>query len=327
MADRPIFPGFDPELDSVEDYILGTTRALWEDRELTELDSYFTSDVIYRDATLVTHGTGPIHQDILATIAAFPDLALLGEDVIWCEAGATDGASPGFYASQRATATATHSGYGLLGAPTGTPVSYRVMTDGWFADGKGRDLWRVRDTGGLLRQLGTAPKDWVAERLEGDGLPVPLVPDTDPEGPYPERGVGTSASEDFEATLRSVMAGDFRVFSDHYDRACEVVHPGGQTGIGKLAAEKFWSSLRCAFPSSAFRVEHVTGLSEPGHPDRVAMRWSLYGKHDGPGLFGPATGSFVYIMGITHAEFSPRGVRREWSLIDESAIWTQILGS
>jgi hypothetical protein len=30
-------------------------------------------------------------------------------------------------------------------------------------------------------------------------------------------------------------------------------------------------------------------------------------------------------MGISHAEFGPRGLRREWTLYDETAIWMQIL--
>jgi hypothetical protein len=30
-------------------------------------------------------------------------------------------------------------------------------------------------------------------------------------------------------------------------------------------------------------------------------------------------------MGLSHAEFGPRGVRREWTLYDETAIWMQIL--
>ncbi|MEL7178104.1 MAG: nuclear transport factor 2 family protein, partial [Pseudomonadota bacterium] len=60
-------------------------------------------------------------------------------------------------------------------------------------------------------------------------------------------------------------------------------------------------------------------------PPRAAVRWSLHGKHDGWGVFGAPTGAEVYVMGITHAEFGPRGLRREFTLIDETAIWKQIL--
>ena len=43
------------------------------------------------------------------------------------------------------------------------------------------------------------------------------------------------------------------------------------------------------------------------------------------GGFGVPSGADVHIMGMSHAEFGPWGIRREWVLIDETAIWKQIL--
>jgi hypothetical protein len=60
-------------------------------------------------------------------------------------------------------------------------------------------------------------------------------------------------------------------------------------------------------------------------PPRAAVRWSLTGRHSGWGAFGPPTGADVYLLGLTHAEFGPWGLRREWTLFDETAIWKQIL--
>ena len=58
---------------------------------------------------------------------------------------------------------------------------------------------------------------------------------------------------------------------------------------------------------------------------RQAIRWSLVGKHSGNGIFGQASNSEIYIMGINHAEIGPRGIKNEWVLFDETAIWKQIL--
>ena len=33
----------------------------------------------------------------------------------------------------------------------------------------------------------------------------------------------------------------------------------------------------------------------------------------------------MFIWGISHAEFGPRGIRREFTVFDEVAIWKQIL--
>ncbi len=68
----------------------------------------------------------------------------------------------------------------------------------------------------------------------------------------------------------------------------------------------------------------MIGREDPMMPPRAAVRWSLFGRHDGWGGFGAPSGAAVYVMGITHAEFGPWGLRREWTLYDETAIWTQI---
>jgi hypothetical protein len=69
----------------------------------------------------------------------------------------------------------------------------------------------------------------------------------------------------------------------------------------------------------------VIGLEEPLLPPRAALRFSLTGTHDGWGSFGAPSGAPVHVMGIAHAEFGPRGLRREYVLFDETAIWMQIL--
>ena len=60
-------------------------------------------------------------------------------------------------------------------------------------------------------------------------------------------------------------------------------------------------------------------------PPRAALRWSLRGRHDGWGRFGPPTGADVYLMGLSHAEFGPWGLRREYVVYDQVAVWKQIL--
>ena len=83
--------------------------------------------------------------------------------------------------------------------------------------------------------------------------------------------------------------------------------------------------LRASFPNAIFETHHTIGLDEKMLSPRSAIRWSLSGKHDGLGAFGKPTGADVYIMGISHAEFGPRGIRREFTVFDEVAIWKQIL--
>ena len=121
-----------------------------------------------------------------------------------------------------------------------------------------------------------------------------------------------------------IMAADLRVIPEAYDRAVTLHYPGGRTDHGVAAADRFWMALRAAFPKAEFQVHHVIGRDDPFMPPRAALRWSLWGRHTGWGGFGTPTGAMVYVLGITHVEFGPWGLRREWTLYDETAVWKQI---
>ena len=46
---------------------------------------------------------------------------------------------------------------------------------------------------------------------------------------------------------------------------------------------------------------------------------------DGAGLYGAASGRTVELLGINHAECVGGKVLREWVLLDEVALWMQVL--
>jgi hypothetical protein len=217
------------------------------------------------------------------------------------------------------------------GPPNAQPVRLRVMADLWCAGGQVRDGWFLRDTAAEAGAAGLTPQDWVRARLRAAGaadrLPAPLTPDTDPEGPYVARSPGGQSCDQGDALanrLRRIMDGDLDELDRCGDPACEYAFPGDVTGLGSASARLFWAGLRAALPGAAFRVEHRQGAAPPGAPPQAAVRWSLYGRHDGPGRFGQPTGCFLHVLGMTQAEFGRRGIRREWTLIDDCAIWTQI---
>ena len=75
-----------------------------------------------------------------------------------------------------------------------------------------------------------------------------------------------------------------------------------------------------------FNVWHRVGRSDNGLPQRAAVMWVLNGFHCGSGLFGAPTGRPAQILGMSQAEFGPRGIRAEYSLFDELAVWSQLVG-
>ena len=116
------------------------------------------------------------------------------------------------------------------------------------------------------------------------------------------------------------MGADMAAIPASYDEACHLELPGGVTAHGHDAADRFWMGLRASFPNAVFTIEHQIGRDDAGEAPRAAIRWGLHGVHDGWGAFGAPTGAEVYVMGISHAEFGPRGLRREYVVFDETAI-------
>lgn len=313
--------GFDPQYRDPPDYILGITREIWEDRGIDTLHRSYAPGIVVRSPSGVVVGNAGVIGATMATLAEFPDRQLLGEDVIW-----SGSPEAGMLSSHRILSTATHLGSGAYGAATGRALRYRIIADCHARDGVIDDEWLIRDQGAIVRQMGTTPEAFARARIaQAAEPPRPLTPATDQPGPYRGQGHAGEWGARHADLLHRLMRGDLAAIPKVYDRAVQIEMPGGATGHGWPACDRFWLGLRAAFPDAAFRVEHAIGREDEGWPPRSALRWSLWGRHAGWGAFGAPSGAEVYVLGLSHAEWGPRGLRRDWTLFDETAVWTQIL--
>lgn len=316
--------GFDPRFRDLPDYIIEITKEIWEDRRISTLHRYYAETMPVRSPASLVVGNKNVIAATMATLAEFPDRTLLGEDVIWCGDDET-----GFLSSHRLLSTATHSRPGMYGEPTGKKLAYRILADCAVRNNQIYDEWLVRDQGAIVRQMGWDPKAFAADLIEREGGPEkcvkPFTPEMDVSGGYAGRGNDHPAGQRYADILSRVMDADMAVIGEEYDRAVQLELPGGVTGHGFGDADQFWMSLRAALPNAKFEIHHRIGRDDPEFSPRAALRWSLTGKHDGWGAFGTPTGANVHVMGISHAEFGPWGLRREYVLFDETAIWKQIL--
>ena len=316
--------GFDPKWRDPPDFIIGITREIWEDRKVATLHQYYAPTIPVRSPASLVIGNQGVIAATMATLAEFPDRTLLGEDVIWCEH-----APGGFLSSHRLLSTATHSRDGAYGKATGTRLTYRIIADCAARDNQIYDEWLIRDQGAIVRQMGWDPKAFAADQIAREGGPEhcvrPFTPECDVDGGYHGTGNDHPAGQRYGDILTRIMGADMAVIGREYDRAAQLDLPGGITGHSHEAADQFWMGLRAAFPSAKFEIHHTIGRDDPEFSPRAALRWSLTGKHEGWGAFGTPTGADVHVMGISHAEFGPWGLRREYVLYDEVAIWKQIL--
>ncbi|NBQ40598.1 MAG: nuclear transport factor 2 family protein [Alphaproteobacteria bacterium] len=316
--------GFDPKFKDFPDYIIGITKEIWEDRGIATLHHYYAKDIIVRSPMSVVRGNQGVIAATMATLAEFPDRELLGEDVIW---SGSDNKGD-LLSSHRIISTATHRHSGVYGEASGKKLQYRIIADCAAKDNVIYDEWLIRDQGAIVRQLGWDSKTYAADLIAREGGPEacvkPLTPKNDIVGDYKGHGNDHPVGKHYSSILERIMGADLAVVMQEYDRACQLEHPGGVTGHSWRAADEFWMGLRAAFPNAKFQIDHCIGREDAKLSPRAAVRWSLHGKHEGWGSFGAPTNAEVYVLGISHAEFGPNGLRREYVLYDETAIWKQI---
>ncbi|MDE0590529.1 ester cyclase [Halocynthiibacter sp. C4] len=316
--------GFDSKFKDFPDYIIGITKEIWEDRGIATLHDYYAPDIIVRSPASVVVGNQDVIGATMATLAEFPDRTLLGEDVIW--SGTPE---EGMLSSHRLLSTATHLGDGVYGKATGKTLTYRIIADCHAINNQINDEWLIRDQGAIVAQMGWAPKDFARDLITREGGPEkcvkPFTPANDKPGPYKGKGNDNEWGAKYADILNRIMNADMSVIEREYDRAVQSEYLGGMTGHSWGPVDRFWMGLRASFPNAKFTIEHQIGRDDPMMPPRAALRWTLHGKHDGWGVFGAPTGADVYILGASHAEFGPWGLRREYTLFDETAVWKQIL--
>ena len=320
---------FDPKFRDFPDYILGITKEIWEDRGIATLHDYYGKDMYLRMPLGAYRGNIGVIAKTMGTLVEFPDRQLLGEDVIW-----SGDENAGMLSSHRLYCTGTHLGESMFGAPTGKTVHFRAIADCYAIANTITDEWLVRDYGGVAKQLGWTAKEAAAKLISDEGgvdkCAQPLTPNTNVEGPYKGTGNEDEWGARYVDVLSRIMAADFSVIPEQYDRAIHGEYPGQVYARGWGEVDRFWLGLRSAFPSAIFTIDHQIGRDDPMMPPRAAVRWSLHGKHEGWGSFGRPTGAEVYVMGVCHAEFGAlvsgeAKIRREFALYDEVAIWKQIL--
>ena len=317
--------GFNSKFENFPDYINGITYEIWEEENGVEkLHEYYASDVVMRTPSSIIIGNEGVIAATEATLLEFPDRKLIGEDVIW-----SGSPEEGMLSSHRIISTATHLGDGQFGKATGKKLTYRVIADCHAINNQINDEWLTRDRGSMVLQMGWTPENFARQEIDREGCPDkcvrPFSPSIDQPGPYNGKGNKNEWGEKYSDILNRIMNSDTSIIRKEYDRACQLEYPSGVTGHSYANAEAFWMGLRSSFPSASFVIEHQIGRADSMMPPRAAVRWTLKGKHDGLGLFGEPSGAELYLMGISHAEFGPWGLRREYVVFDETAIWKQII--
>jgi predicted ester cyclase len=316
--------GFDAEFTDLDHYIRVITDRIWEGRRLDDITRYYSADCAVETPSSVSIGITLVIDGTRATLVAFPDRRLLAEDVI--VSGDDTG---GYLSSHRIFSPMTHAGPGVFGPPTGKPVYARTVADCVCTGNRIVHEWLVRDQAAIARQIGMHERSLAQSWLDAKGgffkaaMPAAPAPyhsfvDSQPLAQAYAKGFEKLWSADAHLGIQSTLA------STHSPAAITAL-PGGQAAVGLAQIAQFWAGLCSALQLRSLSIEHLVAQTRPGRATALAMRWRAHTLHTQDGRYGAATGHAVEVLGISHAELVGGLVVREWVLIDDVAVWMQVL--
>ena len=306
----------------VENFIYGITHEIWENKQINSIHDYYSEDVIVRSPRNTTYKCKDVIESTKDTLNQFPNRQLIGEDVIW-----SGDYKNGILSSHRILSTATHIGNGFYGKTTGKKIRYRVIADCFIVDNKVIEEWIVRDESSILKQIGFTPKQFVEMKIKKmifDKSNLNSISNAF-DFKNPVENSFNKYTEIYISNLKKLILKDFNFIIKYYERSAQTLWPGGKIYYSYEQIKKIWSNFLNCFEDLELIIHFFSGITEPNLSPRVALRWTIKGKHINKGFYGTPSQKKIEIAGISHVEFGKTGIIREYVIFDEISIWKQIL--
>lgn len=320
--------GFDPKFNDFVDYIIRITHEIWEEKAIGRLYDYYANTIQIHTSGGTIYGRDAVIAGTIATLAAYPDRRLYGDEVIW---GGND--VSGLYSSHRITHIGTNRGHSIYGEPTHRKIEYRAIADCAVKQNMVYEEWLIRDELTLVHQLGLDPVKTakeMAQRAAAKGEVFPIVGDI-------ERGIGqmpppliaptpTFTPENF-ITRAMHEIWNWRLLNKVRDYFAETVRFEGAS-MRRLNGwndyQAYVLSLLAPFPDLRITQEHFCYVGDEQQGFRTATRWRMRGTHSGYGIYGEPTGQPINILGVSHHLIQNEKIQAEWTLFDEFELLKQI---
>lgn len=319
--------GFDEEFADIVDYIVRITHRIWEGKGIGRIPDYYGHDVVIWTSDGVVRGSERVVSESTKTLAAFPDIRLYADDVIW---GGND--VDGFHSSHRIVWVGHNTGHSRYGPPTGRKVVRTGIAHCFVRENRIIEEWIARDEIALVRQLGFDPHELAKKMAKKDvirGVQYPPGEMGGSESPYapeiPPSGDGFDIENFLRRSVEEIWNGRLlgRI-GDYYvdNHLCHTTDNRTLYGLEDYRAHVL--ALLGAFPDARISMDHVcwNGDEEAGYS--AAVRWTLVGTHEGSGPYGEPTGKRVRLLGITHYGVRDGRIVEEWMIFDEFALLKQI---
>lgn len=328
---RQVLDGFEDIYADIVHYIIRCTHRIWEEGGLGRIYDHYAHNVLLHTADGDVHGVDEIVAGSAQTMAAYPDLKLLGDDVVWSGDG-----ERGFHTSHRITHQGTNLGWSAYGAPTNRTMRRKAVAHCVVKDNLIVEEWVTRDELAAIRAMGLDEFELArtlgAEEAIRRGGPLAggvggVIRSLGQRSPDPlgEKPIGMSDAEFF---VRGALHDIWN--RRRLDRIEEVFAPNiyVETSTNRMlhghgAYRHRVLEWLAAFGDLGLVVDHTMANERVGGTV-VATRWILEGTHDGPSSYGAPTGRRVRTLGFTHHLIQDGRITAEWTVFDEFSILKQI---
>jgi predicted ester cyclase len=311
--------GFEPTYVDIVDYIVRITHRIWEERDIGYIHDTYNPSARIVSGRGLQMGRDQVIADTAAQLAAFGDLRLHADEIIW----AGDDVH-GFRTSHRVFETGHHTGPSRYGPATGRQVSYWAIANCVVLENEIVEEWVLSDTVALLRQLDLDPLVVAREQGAVDAQ-NPRAGETErgrgqttpPDPPIPDRG--TEDPRAFEHWLHDQLWNrrNLSVVDAAYDCRVRITAPGGRRLYGRGDVKGRVLELLAMFPDAILQVDEVYWMGNPVDGQLVSTRWSLVGTHRGHGPYGRPTGRRADAWGITQHLIRDGQIVEEWTVSNE----------
>jgi predicted ester cyclase len=310
----------------VESFLRDGVEVLWNQKMLGSIpDQYAPQALIHVGAEEILHGSQQLLECAVQCLAAFPDLRVFIDDVIYVERPAA------YVTSVRWTAVGRNTGPSVFGAATGRRVVVTGICNSRIERGRYVEQWIELGDGDLGRQLGfnersalqrlwpNAAEDEFDETFNQGTMKRPAQ--GGPEGRSIEISaqstVGMLISTCVDTIWNRRQIGEVeRFFASHYRER----GPGSRTLFGRDELQTDIVSLMGAFPDLQMYIDDVFWDGDQRGGCQSSMRWTLLGTNSGPSVYGPPTNTSLRLSGITNHRIEDGQIVEGWTAYSELSL-------
>jgi len=329
-----ISPAEQPMHDlDVESFLRESAQDIWDQKMLGRiLDLYAPHALIHPGAGATLHGGQQFLDHAVQCLAAFPDLRVFIDDMLYARRGAA------YLTSVRWTGVGRNTGPSVFGAATGRRVVVTGITASRIEGGRYVEQWIELGDGNLVRQLGFDDRSmprrlWPEEatsdfdELLGQGMaetPSSSAYDSHPleDNAYVDAGALIGASVDAIWNRRQI--GEVgRFFASRYRER----GPGDRALFGREEVQTDIVSLMGALPDLRMHIDDVFWDDDQRGGCRSSTRWTLLGANTGPSAYGPPTGAYLRLSGITNHRIAEGRFVEGWTAYSELGLARRLAGA